>query len=170
MNSRVKFSAADFVALLCAIAIGVAFLIMPWLSALGTGMTGVKLLSESQAVIGNGVSSLWLILLAAAVGGLAALWGLLDESARRMTGIATCLAGVVGLIYYGIFIVQNNQSPVELTGSVGVGFWVGLLAVWSGRARVCALVIQRLSASALQRRLLWLWAQAEWLARRSVWA
>lgn len=126
-NQSTPFSTADFIALLCALAIGIAFLVMPWLSVLGVSMTGLKLLPEAQATIQNDISSLWLIPLAAGVGGLAALWGLLDASARRMTAVATCLAGIVGLVYYGIFFV-NSQNSLDVTSFVGAGFWVALFA------------------------------------------
>jgi hypothetical protein len=127
MNNK-AFSAADFIALLCAAAIGVGFLVMPWLKVFGAGMTGIELLSEAQSRITNDISTLWLIPIAAGIGGLAALSGLASASVRKNTRVIITLAGLVGLAYYGLFFLQNSQSAIDVTRFVDVGFWVALFA------------------------------------------
>jgi spermidine/putrescine transport system permease protein len=126
-----KFSAGDFVALLCSAAIAVAFLYLPWVSGPDLGETALRFLDDVPADRQGDVSLLWLIPLASGVSGLAALWGLFNASARRMTKITAALAGTLGLYYYGLFFVQNipnYESVFDTFGLVRVGFWVGLVA------------------------------------------
>ncbi len=77
-------SPADWLTLACALVMLLAFLFMPWVNLLGLGVTGVRLLSEAQNTMQNDVSALFLVPTAAVVGGLAALWGMLDPSRQRL--------------------------------------------------------------------------------------
>jgi ABC-type uncharacterized transport system permease subunit len=45
-----------------------------------------------------------------------------------MAGIAACLAGIVGLIYFIQFFIQNSQNSIDVTQLMGAGFLVGLIA------------------------------------------
>jgi copper chaperone NosL len=127
-----NISKGNLAALLCSVTMMVVFLFLSWFTVLdgpiSVGKTGIHFLVNGQANLQGYLSAMWLIPLAAGVGGLAGLWGLLDVSARGISRIVACLAGGIGLFYYGRFVIQNDQDLMNMIDLVGPGFWVGLLA------------------------------------------
>jgi ABC-type glycerol-3-phosphate transport system permease component len=134
MNSeRIKYNSANFVALLCAIALGIAFFVVPWVILVED--EGIKEVTGSFLLFGGGKSVegdifLFLqVLIPVAVGmaGFAALWGLV-KSTQRSSKIIVFVAGIMGLIYYAFFFLHNSQRPIEADVLIGSGFYIGLLA------------------------------------------
>jgi multiple sugar transport system permease protein len=133
-NKRHNYSIADIVALLCAIVMGIAFVAMPWTNGLEVEQSGYSLLSAISCTPGDiTFMSLWLIPLAAILGGLAGAVGLLMPR-QSVSKSIIFVAGAVGLIYYGIFLVQSSQnwqsleSLIAAFSQVGSGFFVVLIA------------------------------------------
>lgn len=121
-----KFSLGDFVALACAILIAVAFFAIPWLNVEGQSFTGLDLLSASQASYEDNQTTLFLVPVAAFLGALFGLWGLLDSLIRKYSRFAILLTSLVGFSYFWQVMTAN---PLDLSG-FGLGFWlsfVGLL-------------------------------------------
>jgi arabinogalactan oligomer/maltooligosaccharide transport system permease protein len=117
-GSSSKFSLAEFIALLCAVIILVAF-ILPWVP----NLNGFQLLSQ---VPGNTrlFSALFCILAAAISGGIAAIWGLADPTNRHSTAVGALVAGLAGLWFYVLVFLQ---SPQLASTWYGTGFWVALV-------------------------------------------
>ncbi len=124
-SETTKFSPADFVCLLCAIAIIVAFLFMPWLNT-PLSPTGLRLLTNAEQGNGYDVSILFLVPVAGIVGGVAGLAGLMNSRFQsNMPGWAV-VGGVIGLIYYGMYLFFNSQAQFDSAGLIGSGFWIAL--------------------------------------------
>jgi ABC-type glycerol-3-phosphate transport system permease component len=119
-----KFIIADFVTLLSALAMGIAFSVMAWVNR-GVDVTGLGLLSETSAIFQG---SLLLIAISTGVSVLCALWGLLNPSARPATRRIAGVAGIIGLIFIGVFFIQTRPIRIETTFLMGAGFWIGLFA------------------------------------------
>jgi simple sugar transport system permease protein len=124
------FSPADFVGLASALVLLVAFVIAPWFVSDGSSFTGSALLSASESPVPIQTSVPLLLAAAGVLGGLAALWGVFDARARRISRNGALVAGLLGLFYYGIFLFENSPSTADYVGAfIETGFWVGLLAV-----------------------------------------
>src|SRR5262245_39087098 len=119
-----KLSIPDLLALGCAIIMLIAFAALPWMSnhtENSATKTGLSLLGTSagqlqventtgangqeipQAVLelfSAAISRVFLIPLAALVGGAASLWALLKAKDRSKAMVATLVAGVIGLSYF----------------------------------------------------------------------
>jgi len=123
-----SFSIGDLVSLASAILLFIAFWILPWFAVAGTSATGAGLLSGLMASspVAN-PAGLLLIPTGAIVGVIAGVIGILRLDARQVTRYMAVIAGLVALLYYVSDLIAL-QSPVDIGGVVGIGFWVGLAA------------------------------------------
>jgi uncharacterized membrane protein len=123
-----RFSIGDFVALVCAILIAIAFVFMPWVNIQDSGISGINLLSASQASYEENQTTLFLVPVAAFLAALFGLWGLLDSFIRKYSRFAILLSAIVGLVYFGQLVMGNSASPVDFSG-FGLGFWLALIGL-----------------------------------------
>ncbi len=101
---------AEILTFLCAAALLLAFFLLPWLDA--DAMSKQEVLTPPAA---------FLVLLAGAVGGAAALLRATSFYTVRAAGVLTLAAGLVGGVYY---VLAWEARPFA-----GEGFWIGALAV-----------------------------------------
>lgn len=123
-----SFSLGDFISFASAIVLAIAFVAIPWLTLLGVPLTGLELVSKVQPVGNNDMSMLFIIPIAALFGGVAGVLGLAIARSRGATRAMALIAGIFGLAYYVLFFVQYAESSTNLTGMIGIGFWIGLVA------------------------------------------
>lgn len=124
------FSAADFIGTASAVILLITLLIVPWFIVNGAGVTGFSLISAAPSLDKLQPSAPLLLLFAGVLGGLASLWGMFDVRARNVSRNAGLVAGLMGLLYYGVFLFENSLSlPDYVGGFIGIGFWIGLVAV-----------------------------------------
>jgi copper chaperone NosL len=125
MDKLKEISKGELAVLLCSLIILFVFLFMPLFTAHerpnDSGKTGIDLLTDMRTSLKYDTSSIWLIPLVAGIGGLAALWGVFDVSARALSRVFAFLAGCVGFLYitylyYGLFIVENSHDISHMPG------------------------------------------------------
>src|SRR5574341_679912 len=121
------FSIGDTVTLACAAVLGFAFSSVPWFTVSGQDVTGLNLLSNRTPALQNYAAGIFFIPIAAVIGILAGLWGLVDARSRRYTASAATLAGILGLLYFVVFLFLNNQ--LNVTGLFGPAFGIAGLMV-----------------------------------------
>lgn len=122
---------ADYLGLLSGVAIAVA-LALPWMGNGQLTVTGVKILAQDPFVVEIFpspifASALFLLPVAAILAAASGVYGLVTPNARRPASVLASGAGLVGLLYYAIFVFQNGFGAEGL--SERVGFWVALVAV-----------------------------------------
>ncbi len=120
---RAGFSIGDFVALVCGIAMAIAFLILPWfVNPDGGSLNGLNVWT-------NGLENdLTLFVIATGIALVFGAWGMLDVRARRIGVVMTLIGAFLALIKYGGFFIRNAQAQIDLGSLLGIGFWVGLAA------------------------------------------
>jgi len=127
---------ADTLALVCAVAMVVGFLFMPWLSFFGVSLTGWNLLALSQAASdpnstfhSDNTGTFWFVLILAAgvLGLVTSIWGLRSPTSRRAASKWSLATGLVALLPLVIVLVELNGSTVNLMSFLGIGFWATLL-------------------------------------------
>ena len=127
---------ADTLALVCAVAMVVGFLFMPWLSFFGVSLTGWNLLALSQAASdpnstfhSDNTGTFWFVLILAAgvLGLVTSIWGLRSPDSRGAASKWSLAAGLVALLPLVIVLVELNGSTVNLMSFIGIGFWATLL-------------------------------------------
>jgi hypothetical protein len=154
-----KLSIADLLALACAIVLLIAFAALPWMSnhtENSEPKTGLSLLgtsgqlqvensgasSEGQTIpaavlelFSTAIARVFLIPLAALVGGGASLWALFRPQHRSTAMLMTLAAGVIGLAYFITIFGHVNAAVDASTLGAGdfyayfqAGFWVALFA------------------------------------------
>jgi ABC-type sugar transport system permease subunit len=117
-ESPSKIPVAEAVALTCALVI-LAALLLPWTP----NANGFQLLSQIPANA-RVFSTLFLIPVAALAALIAALRGLRSESDRHSASVGALVAGVIGLWFFLLALLQNS----DLIGSwFQVGFWLALI-------------------------------------------
>lgn len=119
-------STGELLTLFCVILLVVGFLALPWLVVDGSSYSGLALLTEAQTATSYDVSQAVLLPVAAIVGGLAGLWGLSSAENSRRASMLAVVAGIIGAASYVLFVIQNRQHVSELSGIVGIGFWLAL--------------------------------------------
>ncbi len=125
------FYIGDFIALVCAVVILLAYLFMPWfqlpemnptsglVATIGTAMPTL----ETNAFV---LSGLFLIPLMGIISLAVTIWGMLVPR-QKMTAIGVnFVVGLGTLIYYLNFLYNNAQNAEDLTGYMGTGFWLAL--------------------------------------------
>jgi len=115
-------SKVSIIVFVSVIIIGVGFFLVSWMNFFGITSTGYELLTASQRFIQNDISSLFLIIFALIGGSVSLLWSLIDENAHKSPTIISFIAGIGGLLYYIMFLIQNGA---DFEG-IGGGFWVTL--------------------------------------------
>jgi hypothetical protein len=153
-----KLSIADLLALACAVIILIAFAALPWMSNHtedSTPKTGLSLIGTSgqlqvensgdssaqsipEAVLNlfsTAIGRIFLVPVAALIGGVASLWGLVRPKDRSTTMVIALVAGVIGLTYFITIFGRVNAAVEASTASAGdfyayfqLGFWVALFA------------------------------------------
>jgi putative spermidine/putrescine transport system permease protein len=123
------FSLVDFAALACAVLLLGAFLLAPWVNP---NVVGVCLIlpagdsvAQQTAAAAPAFALTALIAVAALVSVVVLLGALFVPRFTRAAMIVAAGAGALALVHYVNFFVQNGSG---LTGSLGVGFWSGLVA------------------------------------------
>jgi uncharacterized membrane protein len=126
-----RLSMGDVLALISASLIALAFVFLPWSNAGEQSFTGISLLSAAQADYEANQTTLFLVPVAAFLGSLLALWGLLDSLVRKYTRIGLVLAALTGLIYFWQAFMRPAASPVDSTiqSSFGIGYWLALVGL-----------------------------------------
>jgi hypothetical protein len=119
-----SFSIGDFISLASAIVMAIAFVALPWLTVSRDSLTGVQLLTEGQSDAPVAI----FILLAIVLGGIAGLLGLAVVGARGGARVIALIGGVLGLVYYVFFFIENGDRVANLPEVVGIGFWIALAA------------------------------------------
>jgi hypothetical protein len=119
-----SFSIGDFISLASAVVMAIAFFALPWLIVSGDSLTGVQLLTEGQ----SDAPVAFFILVAIVLGGIAGLLGLAAVRARGGARVIALIGGLIGLVYYVFFFVENGDSAINSLELVGIGFWIALAA------------------------------------------
>ena len=125
MDIRPVFSKAsipDVVGLMCAVLMLIAFFLVPWYNIFGINYVGPGEFAQFEGV------GMYLIPIAAIGAGAIALQNLLARRSKRARNGGYFLAGLVGLAYYGMFLVRNHDNAFDRTQFMGVGFWLALAA------------------------------------------
>jgi multiple sugar transport system permease protein len=140
-----QFALINAVAVLCGIVMLIAFYTMPWFSfyeldpvearqvgdLVDKEFSGAELLEtyaddELEYLLASHLSSLFLIPLAAGLGIVAGLWGLIDVRAVSLARSGTLFAGALGLLHFGeFFLFEGGQN---LNTYLDDGFIITLLA------------------------------------------
>lgn len=122
------FPTADFVSLCCGLLIFAAFALMPWALSL-TGLDIISSISSSRETSVN--SSLWFVVVG---GGLSTLGAIFAVSSRTSAAWVELTGGVMSLLYFANFFVQNNAQQersvfrIDMTDILGIGFWIAFIA------------------------------------------
>ena len=128
-------SIANFIGLICAAAILVAFLFAPWYWG-EVKFNGAFLMSN--ALIDSTYTpfvSLHIVLipLAALATLLVTVWGLNSPERGKIASTVSVLAGLVGLIYYiNFYYIDDNENITQYvieSNQLGNGFWIVLIAL-----------------------------------------
>ncbi len=122
-------SLGSWVGLVCAAAILVGFTILPWVNLATTQLSGWDILNTTLDVAGF-ATILVAVPIAAVVGGILKLWGLIDRKYRGSAAIWAMVAGLAGFLYFGLLFLRDAQGFIDATtaGDFGIGFWVALVA------------------------------------------
>lgn len=135
----------NIIAVLCGVIMLVAFYTMPWFSfyeldpvearqvgeVVNEEFSGTELLEayfndELEYLLASHLSSLFLVPLAASLGVVIGLWGLLDSRAANLARGGTFFAGTLGLLHFGaFFLFEGGQN---LNNYLDDGFIITLLA------------------------------------------
>jgi len=132
LREPLDFTGANFITLLCAVIILVAFIFMPWM---WTEMkyNGARLMSDvlTGGSLGTYVTrQIVLIPLAALLGIGAGLWGLMAPSRGALASILAALIGLVGLGYFAdLYWRQEGEVAEYIRQNLGYGSDVALVAL-----------------------------------------
>ena len=130
-TESLEYTSANFLGLICAVVILVAFIFLPWLWT-GAKFNGARFMSEVLTggnMANFGSDLLVLVPLAALLAGGTAVWGLLNAHRGRTASLLTIGLGLVGLIYYlDLYFVQDGEVPAYIRANIGTGFKVALVA------------------------------------------
>lgn len=128
-KSTINFSIADYIGLLSAAIMLGAFLIMPWVTTSpDETLTGFNLLSESHPEILSGVLGLFLVPLSGLLAAALLFGGLFSTTIKRYAPMGIVFAGIIGIIYYAVFLGHKCIAPLSTGYSLGAGFGIALLA------------------------------------------
>lgn len=132
LREPLDFTGANFITLLCAVIILVAFIFMPWM---WTEMkyNGARLMSDvlTGGSLGTYVTrQIVLIPLAALLGIGAGLWGLMAPSRGVLASILAALIGLIGLGYFAdLYWRQEGEVAEYIRQNLGYGSDVALVAL-----------------------------------------
>lgn len=126
---------ANFIGLLSATVILIAFLFQPWYWG-EIRYNGARLMAD--ALVGGTYTQfvslhILLIPVAALFTGVVILWGLNSPERGKLASLLTALAGVVGLVYFiNFYFVDDNENIQQYvidSDQLGNGFWLALIAM-----------------------------------------
>jgi alpha-glucoside transport system permease protein len=141
-----SFSTADFLALVSAVIILIAFLWMPWMSDThtvvnsdetseqvvmsytGRGLMGADFAANEDTPAATAKIAIFLVPLAAVAGIGFSLWGLFTPGARGTSAIGTVGAGLVGFSYFIVTFLLEGDNALSVSGAAQFGFWIGMIA------------------------------------------
>ena len=148
------FASANFLGLILAVVILVAFIFMPWMWT-EIKYNGARLMSDvltGGSLKTYGSSHLVLIPITALLTVGLAMWGLLSAHRGALASVLTVATGVMGLAYYfDVYFIQEGQVAEYIRANIGIGFKVTLVAMVGLVAQVILLApdvnrgLQRLS-------------------------
>ncbi len=143
LREPLDFASANFLTLIFAVVIIVAFLYMPWLWT-EAKYNGARIMSDvlTGGTLENfGTREIVLIPLAGLIAGGLGVWGLLNH---HRSGLASALAAVVGLValyyYYNLYFVQEGQVADYIRDNIGRGTNVVLVMLFGLIAQAVLLV------------------------------
>ncbi len=126
------FASANFLTLLLAVIILIAFIFMPWLWT-EVKFNGARIMSDVLAggmLKAYGVNAIVLIPFAGLLAGGVAMWGLLNTHRSAQASILAAAIGLVGLYYYyDTYFIQEGQVADYVRANLGTGFKVVLIAL-----------------------------------------
>jgi multiple sugar transport system permease protein len=126
-----NLSVPDIVILVSAAVMAFAFTQLMWVQTADLSATGLALLNPVQLGLPNSLrlSLPWLLPIAIAVGGVGALIAMFVPRIRSAGVVTAMFGGVIGLLYFLLFFMQNSRSFSDIgnvTGVLGLGFWLAL--------------------------------------------
>ncbi len=126
MRKSFRLGFADVWTLVCAAAMLLAFLILPWV----VSATGMRVLLGTPNVPQSVQDTplLFVIPLAGTASLALAAWGIFSASHKRAAAWVTLVVAVAGLAYYFSFAVANGPTFGLAITFMGTGFWVAFLA------------------------------------------
>ncbi len=136
-SSIARLSTQDIVMLICAVVLGIAFLILPWLSEPDVTVSGLTLLTstslplsadlQTAAQDSQGILLLVPAAIVLAVGGV--IWGFAVPHRKRHAHWLGLLGSLLAVAYFVLYSVQDRQNTtLALMQFSGGGFWLGFLA------------------------------------------
>jgi branched-chain amino acid transport system permease protein len=78
-------------------------------------LTGV--IGETDLVLAGGILAL-----------LAGLWAFYDPKLREIAALVAALGGILALLYFATFFAENRYSSLDVSGFMGLGFWLALFS------------------------------------------
>lgn len=132
LSEPLDFTSANFVMLLLAAVILIAFIFMPWL---WTEMkyNGARIMSDVLAggtFKTYGVDTIVLIPIVGLLTGALAVWGLLNTHRSALASLLAAGVAVIGLYYYyDVYYIQEGQVADYIRDNLGSGFKVALVAL-----------------------------------------
>jgi ABC-type sugar transport system permease subunit len=143
LSEPLDFASANFLALLLAVIILVAFIFMPWLWA-EIKYNGARIMSDTLAggmLQAYASKEITLIPIVGLLAGGLGVWGLLNVRRSALASVLTVVVGLIGLIYYAdLYFVQEGQVADYVRNNVGTGFKVVLVALFGLIAQVVLLI------------------------------
>jgi multiple sugar transport system permease protein len=126
------FTSAQFLTLILAVTILIAFIFMPWMWK-EPKYNGARLMSDvlvKGSLKNFGTSQLVLIPLTAFWAGGLAIWGLLGVQRGRIVSVLVLLGALVGLYYYyDLWYLREGEVADYVRENVSTGFKVALVAM-----------------------------------------
>lgn len=123
----VDFSGANFLGLVCAVVMLIAFIFLPWLGA-ELSANGARYLADYlSGTPGVPVTLLLALVPVAALAGAGlSLWGVLSPERGRLVSLLTALAGLAAAGYCIGTLARPGEASATLPP--GSGFWITLVA------------------------------------------
>lgn len=130
-TSSRRFAVTDLAALICAAVLLVIFFFLPWINLGEDGtLSGAQLVTEAPPPPNQFLNSgIFLIAAAGIVGVLAGLWTLWLPRHRRAAAGWVFVGGIIGVVYYILFVINNARNLSRTFEVLGIGFWLAGLAV-----------------------------------------
>ena len=131
LRAPIDPSWANFVGLICAAAILIAFLFAPWYWG-EMKYNGARLMSEVLVDRPYGqYTSAWILLIpiVALATGILTIWGLNSPERGKIASVGTVLLGLVGLFYFIEFYFIQDNELIDQYVQTGDGFTVALVAM-----------------------------------------
>jgi ABC-type sugar transport system permease subunit len=132
LSEPLDYATANFITLLLAVIILIAFIFMPWLWT-GAKYNGARIMSDVLAggmLRTYGTNAIVLIpIVGLLVGGLA-VWGLLNTHRSALASLLAAGVALIGLYYYyDVYYVQEGQVAEYVRVNLGTGSKVVLVAL-----------------------------------------